>query len=196
MQLMKTQVLCTKAENARMVEHIDNTKLAADSFRTESETDLALRPLVEADANGLRGILHELTLCKADLEMQVESLKEELMCLQKNHKELRLLPDGQDHTKLNQLRVSCNAACPLPGTCHITGNIGICRTYSEGTLDSHEKVTMQFLNDHLANYLEKGHQLERDSVELETQIQELSKCHESTVCPVHQHHFCTIEELQ
>ncbi|XP_006924706.1 keratin, type I cuticular Ha8 [Pteropus alecto] len=91
---------------------------------------------------------------------------------------------------------SCNTACPLPGTCHVPGNIGICGTYGEGSLNGHEKETMQFLNDRLANYLEKVRQLERDNAELETKIREWSKCHESTVCPDYQSYFRSIEELQ
>ncbi|XP_077019129.1 keratin, type I cuticular Ha7-like [Tamandua tetradactyla] len=92
---------------------------------------------------------------------------------------------------------SCNTACPLPGTRHIPGSIGSCGTYGEGTLNGHEKETMQFLNDRLANYLEKVRQLERDNAELETKIREWSKCEgESNVCPDYQSYFRTIEEFQ
>ncbi|XP_006156109.1 keratin, type I cuticular Ha7 [Tupaia chinensis] len=91
---------------------------------------------------------------------------------------------------------SCRTACPLPGTCHIPGNIGICGSYGEGSLNGHEKETMQFLNDRLANYLQKVRQLEKENAELETGIREISKCHESTVCPDYQSYFRTIEELQ
>ncbi|KAL2765090.1 keratin, type I cytoskeletal 39, partial [Daubentonia madagascariensis] len=80
-------ILCTKAENSRLVSQIDNTKLAADDLRAKYEAEVSLRQLVEADANGLKQILNALTLGKADLEAQVQSLKEELCCLKNNHKE-------------------------------------------------------------------------------------------------------------
>ncbi|XP_069490623.1 keratin, type I cytoskeletal 13-like [Ambystoma mexicanum] len=105
---LKAKILAADIENGTLILAIDNTRLTADDFKLKYENELFFCQAVDADNNGLRRVLDELTVTKSDLEMQIESLTEELVALKKNHEDE--LKEGSQGQEAGSVNVKMNAA--------------------------------------------------------------------------------------
>uniref|UniRef100_A0A4X2K7X4 Keratin, type I cytoskeletal 10 n=1 Tax=Vombatus ursinus TaxID=29139 RepID=A0A4X2K7X4_VOMUR len=160
---LKDQILNLSTDNANVLLQIDNARLAADDFRLKYENEVTLRQSVEADINGLRRVLDDLTLTKSDLEMQLESLNEELAFLKKNHEEE--MKDLQN-VSTGDVNVEMNAA---PGV-DLTEYLNRMRTEYETMAEQNRKDAEAWFN-------EKSKEL---TTEIDTNVEQMSS-HKSEI---------------
>ncbi|KAF0950933.1 hypothetical protein BUI56_12380, partial [Lactococcus lactis subsp. lactis] len=170
---LQHKIMNATVDNAKVLLQIDNARLAADDFKLKYENELLMRQSVEADTNGLRRVLDELTLAKSDLELQIESLTEELAYLKKNHQEeMKSLAGGS----AGELTVEMNAA---PGINLLKILDDMRKQYEEVANRNREKVEANFqeqskqLKKEVATGVEQVHSTKSELSELRRSVQSL-----------------------
>uniref|UniRef100_A0A4W3H4H5 Keratin 18a, tandem duplicate 1 n=1 Tax=Callorhinchus milii TaxID=7868 RepID=A0A4W3H4H5_CALMI len=84
---LRQQVFEMIVENANLDLQIDNAQLAANDFKIKWDAELSIRQSVEMDINALRKQIDDNNIGRLHLESEIESLKEELIYIRKNHDE-------------------------------------------------------------------------------------------------------------
>ncbi|XP_031412935.1 keratin, type I cytoskeletal 13-like [Meleagris gallopavo] len=134
---LQNQIISATVDNNKMLLDIDNSKMTADDFRMKYENELVIRQTVESDINGLRNMLDDLTLVRSSLESELESLKDELIALKRNHEEemscLRKQATGDVSVEVN--------ACPGPDLRKILEEL---RCQYETLMERNRKETEQW----------------------------------------------------
>ncbi len=74
-------------DNARLMLQTENTQACAEDFKERYENEQPFRKAAEDEINSLYKVIDDANLTKMDLESQIESMKEELAFLSRNHEE-------------------------------------------------------------------------------------------------------------
>ncbi|XP_022613269.1 keratin, type I cytoskeletal 18-like [Seriola dumerili] len=105
---LRGKILDMTKDNAHLAIAVDNARLASEDFRVKMDYELAMRQTVEADVNRLRKILDDTNVIRLHLESDIESLKEELINLKKNHE----TDVAELHTQITQAGVRVDVDAP------------------------------------------------------------------------------------
>ncbi|NP_001089734.1 keratin 18 [Xenopus laevis] len=84
---LRKQVEVLNMDNAKLLLQIDNARLAADDFKVKIETEESIADGVLKDTQGLRKMTDDTNFVRMKLEGELDTIKEELAHLKKNHKE-------------------------------------------------------------------------------------------------------------
>ncbi|TNN46806.1 Keratin, type I cytoskeletal 18 [Liparis tanakae] len=82
---LRANILALMKDTGYLAIERDNASLASEDFRIKMEYEMSLRQTVEADVAGLRKLLDDINIVRMHLEGDIESIKEELIYMRKNH---------------------------------------------------------------------------------------------------------------
>uniref|UniRef100_A0A663DVY7 IF rod domain-containing protein n=1 Tax=Aquila chrysaetos chrysaetos TaxID=223781 RepID=A0A663DVY7_AQUCH len=195
---LQNQIISATVDNNKLLLDIDNSKMTADDFRMKYENELVIRQTVEADINGLRNLLDDLTLVRSSLESELESLKDELIALKRNHEEeMRQL---QSQTG-GDVSVEVNAA---PGE-DLTKILNDLRNEYEQIIEKNRREVEQWYEVKVRSKAQSGtssHQLtelrrEMQNLEIELQAQLSTKNSlENSLAETESRYGCLLQQIQ
>ncbi|KAG9474169.1 keratin, type I cytoskeletal 19-like [Eleutherodactylus coqui] len=84
---LQSQLINGHVNGAKLTLQMENAKLASDDFKRKYDTEKAFRAALEADLEGLRRVMDNLTIVRTDLEMEIEGMRKELIYMRKSHEE-------------------------------------------------------------------------------------------------------------
>ncbi|XP_071978519.1 keratin, type I cytoskeletal 18-like isoform X1 [Engystomops pustulosus] len=87
LQQLRKQVEDLNMDNAKLLLQIDNARLAADDFKVKLEAEQIICDGVHKDTQGLRKMIDDTNFLRMKLESEVETLREELANLHRDHRE-------------------------------------------------------------------------------------------------------------
>ncbi|XP_070706901.1 keratin, type I cytoskeletal 18 [Pempheris klunzingeri] len=126
-------------ENARLMLEIDNAKLAADDFRIKWETELVMCQSVERDCVALKKAKTDHEQIIASLRGDLDSLKEELYFLKKNHEEE--MEQMKSRIARDEVNVEVDSGCSGPDLGTILSDL---RSQYEGIVKKNKEQTDQW----------------------------------------------------